>query len=247
MQRLRRCREELEAEHAQTQAAYEENLRWRAQWEAEHSRKLAGRRPKPPDPDALSRRKINTTDPDSRVLPRAGKAAVQGYNAQAVACTGQIVLAAEIVQQTNDHGQLAPMITATGQALVAAGITEPLQVVLADAGYWSSPQIASLKETGIEAIVPTKAAIRSTPRKAAPRQGPEAQRIEERLASPDGAALYRKRQQIIEPIFANTKFLRRIDRFHRRGLQACQAEWRLIAATHNLLKLWRHTTPTIAA
>lgn len=246
LERLRRCRQELEAEQAQAQAAYEENLRWRAQWEAEHARKLGGRRPTPPDPDAFSKRKINTTDPDSRVLPRAGKEALQGYNAQAVACTGQIVLAAEIAEQTNDCGQLEPMLAATNQALAAAGINEPLRVVLADAGYWSSSQIAALKDNGIEAIVPTKAAKRSTPRKKAPRQGPEAQRIEELLATPDGAALYRKRQQIIEPVFANTKFLRRIDRFQRRGLQACRAEWRLIAATHNLLKLWRTPRPAIA-
>lgn len=244
---MRRCREELETEQAETQAAYEENMQWRAEWEAEHGRKLGGRRPTPPDPNAISKRKINTTDSDSRVIPRASKEALQGYNAQAVACTGQIVLAAEITKQTNDYGQLEPMIAATNQSLSAAGITEPLQVVLADAGYWSSPQITALKESGVEAIVPTKAAKRSTPRKKAPRQGPEAQRIEELLATPDGAALYRKRQQIIEPIFANTKFLRRIDRFQRRGLQACQAEWRLIAATHNLLKLWRATRPAITA
>ncbi len=247
IERLRRCRQELETEHAQMQTAYEENLKWRAQWEAEHSRKLGGRRPKPPDPDALSKRKIHTTDPDSRVIPRAGKAAMQGYNAQAVACAGQIVLAAEITRQTNDYGQLEPMVAATSKSLSAAGVTGPIQVVLADTGYWSSPQIATLKESGIEAIVPTKAATRSTPRKAAPRQGPEAQRIEALLDTPEGAALYRKRQQIIEPVFANTKFLRRIDRFHRRGLQACQAEWRLIAATHNLLKNWRATKPARAA
>jgi Transposase DDE domain len=44
---------------------------------------------------------------------------------------------------------------------------------------------------------------------------------------------------MIEPVFANTKFIRGITRFHRRGLSACRAEWRLIAATHNLLKLYR--------
>jgi transposase len=247
IERLRRCREELEAEHAKTQAAYEQNLRWRAQWETEHARKLPGRKPTPPDKDAPSGRKINTTDPDSRLLPRAGKAAVQGYNAQAVACPGQIVLAAEITQQTNDCGQLAPMLAASSQSLTDAGISEPLRLVLADAGYWSSPQIAALKENNIQAIVPTQAATRSKPRKAAPRQGPEAREIEELLATADGMALYRKRQQIIEPIFAHTKTLRRIDRFQRRGLRACQAEWRLITATHNLLKLWRATRPAIAA
>jgi hypothetical protein len=36
----------------------------------------------------------------------------------------------------------------------------------------------------------------------------------------------------------------RIDRFKRRGLAASRSEWRLIAATHNLLKLHRHTLQT---
>jgi Transposase DDE domain len=45
--------------------------------------------------------------------------------------------------------------------------------------------------------------------------------------------------QIVEPIFAHTKILRGIDRFQRRGLAACAAEWKPIAATHNLLTHWR--------
>ena len=55
------------------------------------------------------------------------------------------------------------------------------------------------------------------------------------------------RQQIIEPIFGHTKFNRRADRFRRRGLAACRAEWQLITATHNLLKLYRASTPTATA
>jgi Transposase DDE domain len=72
-----------------------------------------------------------------------------------------------------------------------------------------------------------------------PRQGDEARRIEAVLATPEGKALYRRRQQLVEPVFANTKVIRRADRFLRRGLVACQAQGRLIAATHNLSKLWR--------
>ena len=64
------------------------------------------------------------------------------------------------------------------------------------------------------------------------------------IASPLGAALYARRQQMIEPIFAQTKVTRRADRFQRRGLQACRSEWRLLAATHNLLKLYRHRPAT---
>jgi hypothetical protein len=67
------------------------------------------------------------------------------------------------------------------------------------------------------------------------------------LATDAGRALYRKRQGIIEPVFGHTKFNRRIDRFQRRGRAACRSEWRLITATHNLLKLHtHHTAPTAA-
>ncbi len=245
IERLRRCRERLEAEQSQAHAAHEENLRWRAQWETENGRKLGGRKPTPPDPDALAARKINTTDPDTRLLCRRGKTPVQGYNAQAVASPEQIILAADITQQSNDSGQLEPMITTVVDELQSAGITGPLDVVLADGGYWNSRQITNLRGQGMQPIVPTKAATRTQPRTLSARQGPEAERIEQLLQTPDGAALYRRRQQLIEPVFANTKFLRGIDRFQRRGLAACKAEWKLIAATHNLLKLWRATKPAL--
>ena len=52
--------------------------------------------------------------------------------------------------------------------------------------------------------------------------------------------LYRQRQVMIEPIFADTKFNRSIDRFLRRGRSAARSEWRLITASGNLLKLHRH-------
>jgi transposase len=128
--RLRRCRRELEAEQAQAQAAYDENLAWRADWEAEHGRKLGGRKPFAPDPDALAKRAINITDPDSRKIVRTGKASVQGYNAQAVATDGQIILAADITQQSNDSCQLQPMISAALGALEQAGIDQRPETVL---------------------------------------------------------------------------------------------------------------------
>ena len=64
------------------------------------------------------------------------------------------------------------------------------------------------------------------------------------LASEHGGELYGQRQAIIEPVFANTKFNRGIDRFRGRGRGAVRTEWRLITATHNLLKLHRHALST---
>jgi hypothetical protein len=60
------------------------------------------------------------------------------------------------------------------------------------------------------------------------------------LATDRGRALYAKRQVMIEPVFGDAKFNRRMDRFLRRGRAACRSEWRLINATGNLLKLHRH-------
>jgi hypothetical protein len=61
------------------------------------------------------------------------------------------------------------------------------------------------------------------------------------LASESGGRLYRQRQPMIEPVFGQMKFNRQMGRFHRCGRAAVRAEWRLISATHNLLKLWRAT------
>ena len=60
------------------------------------------------------------------------------------------------------------------------------------------------------------------------------------LATEHGGELYGQREAIIEPVFTNTKFNRGIDRFRRRGRAALRTEWRLIMATHNLLKVHRH-------
>jgi hypothetical protein len=133
------------------------------------------------------------------------------------------------------------MIECAISELARAGIEEPIRTVLADGGYWNTTQIAATRARQIEVLVPAKNRQRPQPRKNAPPQSDEAQRIEAILDTRDGQARYRRRQQIVEPVFANIKYLRRIDRFQRRGLRACQAEWKLIAATHNLLKLWRAT------
>ena len=62
------------------------------------------------------------------------------------------------------------------------------------------------------------------------------------LASPAGRAIYRRRKQMIEPVFAHWKHIRQITRVWRRGRTAVQAEIDLIATTHNLLKLYRAPT-----
>jgi hypothetical protein len=46
---------------------------------------------------------------------------VQGYHAQAVTTVAQVIVAAELTQQTSDLQQLRPMLAATAATLAAAG------------------------------------------------------------------------------------------------------------------------------
>jgi hypothetical protein len=61
------------------------------------------------------------------------------------------------------------------------------------------------------------------------------------LATDHGASLSRRRQAIVEPVFGQIKANRGADRFLRRGRSAVRSQWRLLATTHNLIKLHRHT------
>lgn len=63
--------------------------------------------------------------------------------------------------------------------------------------------------------------------------------MDAKLTEPANAALYRQRQHTVEPVFGNIKANLGYRRFARRGLHAVTSEWRLICASHNLLKLWR--------
>jgi hypothetical protein len=60
-----------------------------------------------------------------------------------------------------------------------------------------------------------------------------------KLDSPRGRKIYKKRAPSIEPVFAQIKHNRRIRTISRRGLTAADSEWKLICATHNLLKIYR--------
>ena len=242
-ERIERALAEIEAEHAAEQAAFEAKRKAREDYEQRTGRKPRGRPPTRSEPDeqALFARSRNVTDPDSRIMRERG-APVQGYNAQAVVAAGQVILAAEVTNEANDSHQLVAMLAAARDRLDAIGHPEAIGWVLADGGYWNSAAIAELRATGSEVLIPTGDRHRTRPRKYRPQQGPEAARITRILATEDGDRRYRRRKQIVEPVFAHIKHLRQIRRLSRRGLNAARTEWQLIAATHNLLKLYRAPT-----
>ncbi len=228
----RRLEEELFTE-TRANMAYEA---YRVRGVMRNGRRFGGP-PKPYTPPEIPAGKVNLTDPDSRNL-KTPRGYLQGYNAQAVVTADQIVVAAEVSNSSADFGQLEPMITSALDELHAAGVPDAPGVVLADAGYWHQPQMQALVEQGIQVLIPPDGGKR---RGARPGWDGGLYAFMRRVLSTEhGGGLYAKRQGMIEPVFADTKFNRRADRFQRRGRAACRSEWRLITATHNLLKLHRH-------
>jgi Transposase DDE domain len=199
---------------------------------------------RPPDPfvaPEVSEGLVNITDPDSRNLecPRGYK---QGYNAQAVVTEQQIVIAAEINTHSPDFGHLGPMVKAARHQLRKIGIFNKPEAVLADAGYWHTEQMDELAAHGIPLLIPPDAGKRNTTRPGW--EGGCYTWMCYLLATENGHRLYCKRQATVEPVFGQTVFNRKLTRFHRRGRAAVHSEWRLITATHNLLKLHNHRTAT---
>lgn len=245
--RLKACKERLEREAAGAVSLQQRKIDEREAEETETGRKRRGRKPKEPEEVRNKDAKANITDPESRIMKsKAGY--LQGYNAQAVVTEDQIIAAAaELTQQENDVQQLHPMIKKTEENLIAAGCEEKIGVGIADAGYWSETKVKEASLEIPELLIATKKdwkqrkAIREEepPRGGIPDGLSWRELMERKLLTKSGRGLYSKRGQIIEAVFGQIKEIRRIRRFIRRGLKACASEWKLICATHNLLKLFR--------
>jgi DDE family transposase len=185
--------------------------------------------------------KINTTDPDSRNL-KTTKGFVQGYNAQAVVTEDQIVIAADISTESLDTVNLEPMVEAACAELEAAGVKDKPGVVLADAGYWKNDAIEAIVSNGIQTLIAPDADSRKEPRPG--RQGGLYDFVRRVLATDWGKQLYLRRQGSVESVFGQIKSNRGVRRFQCRGRLAVLSEWRLLTATHNLLKLHQHRLAT---
>jgi transposase len=238
--RLIECRRRLRQDWELERHVVSEHAAWHAAGIAsDGSRRMVGARHniKPYPLRPVPAGKINVTDPDSRNL-KTTRGWVQGYNAQAVVGEGQIVLAAEISVESLDTANLQPMVeTAIGE-LEAVGVTDTPGVVLADAGYWKNDAIETLCSDGIPTLVAPDADRRKQPRPG--RRGGRYDFARRVLATDWGKQLYLKRQGTVEPVFGQIKSNRGANRFQRRGRSAVRSEWRLLTATHNLLKLHRH-------
>jgi hypothetical protein len=229
----RRIEEELAVEHAANRH-YEA---YRARGVDKTGRRLHNSLTKPYTPPATPAGKVNVTDPDSQLV-HGMRGWIQGYNAQAAVNERQIVLGAEVTTTSADFGLLEPILLAAQSELQRVGVSETPGTVLADAGYWNQEQMTAIVARGSQVLIPPDSSKRKDTRRAW--NGGIYAFMRRVLETDAGKALYSKRQGMIEPVFAHTKFNRRMDRFQRRGRSAAHSEWRLITATHNLQKLYSH-------
>jgi hypothetical protein len=235
--RLFQALERFEQNHRIELAAHEDYDRWRASARDTKGRVLRGNS-KPFTVPQLPEGVINLSDPDARVMRTQGTPPRQAYNAQTAVNEEQIILAAEITVDAPDFGHLEPMLDTTLQHLTRHGVSEQPEVVLGDAGYWHTRQIQAIEDRGIEVLVPPDGTMRDGIRPGWEHGFFDVMR--RKLATDRGRDLYAKRKITVEPVYGQIKYNRHIDRFMRRGRAAAQSEWRLVTATHNILKLHSH-------
>ena len=112
-----------------------------------------------------------------------------------------------------------------------------------EAGFCSTDNIERSEQRGLDAFISTsrqKRVQRARPsRGPAPRDLDAQGRMDRKLRSKAGQAIYALRKTIVEPVFGQIKEARGLDRFLLRGLEKVDGEWTLMAITHNLLKLHR--------
>jgi transposase len=193
------------------------------------------------DPKANAQR--NFTDPDSHIL-KGGDGWIQGYNCQAaVDGDHQIIVAVGVSNQASDAPHLQPMVER-----IVANTGQLPEKLIADAGYCSTGNIEASEQRELDAYLSTSRqehGKRPRPsRGPAPRDLDARGRMDRKLRSKAGQAIYALRKTIVEPVFGQIKGARGLDRFLLRGLEKVNGEWALMAITHNIGKLHRAEVAT---
>jgi len=203
----------------------------------------------PEDTKPKEKAQKNFTDPESRIMPSSSDKGsfVQAYNAQAaVDAKAQVIVAADVTQETNDKQQARPMLKQAKE-----NTAQTPGKALMDAGYFSEDNIKSVETLGTEPFIPPDRLKHGQPVKKCPR-GPiptglsAAELMRRKLSTKRGRTIYAERKKIVEPVFGQIKQGRGFRQFLLRGLQKVQGEWSLICTTHNLLKLWSSKQSTVS-
>jgi transposase len=242
---------------AEAKAAADAERQRREEAEAQRQRTGTKRRGRPPGPiveTPAATAQTNFTEPELSIMKTANKGWDCCGNAQASVDDGcQIILACDVTAACNDKQQAEPMAQATREQLDRAGIApavdeagdRPLIPAALDTGYFSGPAVEALERAGFDPYIATERQRHHeviTPSAAEPAAKPATakEKMQAKLKTAAGRAVYARRKAIAEPVFGQIKGARGFRRFLLRGLDQIRGEWRLVCLTHNLLKIWRY-------
>jgi transposase len=253
--KIQQAKQRLE-EQAKAEAEAFRQRRAEAEEAVRQGHKHAGGRPPKPIAETPSdKAQTSFTDPEMKIMPQSNKGWDYGGNAQVVVddvC--QIIVACDVVTDTNDKQQAVPMAQQALANLEQAGIERPTTFAgqpqkianAADTGYFSAKAVAGLEALGLDAYLaverhkhhalPTAAELSAVAAEASARE-----RMKAKLRTAGGRAVYGLRKGVVEPVFGQIKGARGFRRFSLRGLEKAKGEWRLVCLTHNLLKIWRYS------
>jgi transposase len=174
-QRLAKIREAKQRLEEQAKGAAAAERQRRAEAEAEWARagkKRPGKEPGPISEVPDDKAQTNFTDPELKIMPQSNKSFEYSGNAQAVvddAC--QIIVACDVVVQSNDKQQAVPMAAQAVANLEAAGIERPtdatgaVQKILSmeDTGYFSAAAVAGREALGLDPYIAVERRKHHTP------------------------------------------------------------------------------------
>jgi transposase/cytochrome c5 len=195
----------------------------------------------------------NFTDPQSRIMKNGNGAYIQAYNAQVVVDEAhQIITAADVTTNPSDALNYTRMLD---QSAANTG-THPKQA-LADAGYCSQTNLAAAaarkQDHGTDTFMATgrlthDEQVPAAPRGRIPKDATARERMARKLRTKPGRAAYSRRKAIVEPVFGQIMTCQNGRELLLRGEAGARGEWRLLAACHNLRKIFRHAgTPGLTA
>jgi transposase len=190
----------------------------------------------PEEAQPTKKAQYNFTDPESRML-KGPDGFLQGYNTQiAVESVFQLIVGQRVTQAANDKQQMVPLV----EAIEKQSGQKP-EGVVADSGYCSDENLKYLAKKKLEGFVATEKQKHGQrnqpcPRGPLPREASRVERMERKLETKVGAAVYATRKFIVEPVFGQIKQARGFRQFLLRGIEKVRSEWALICMTHNILK-----------
>jgi transposase len=180
----------------------------------------------------------NFTDADSRIM-KQGNGFEQCYNAQAVVDSGsQVIVSAGLTNSPADTHALPTMV-----AQIKANTGRQAQELSADAGYLSEDNLAELARRRIRGFIAIgrhkHGASAPVANRVKPEPGTRRYAMWVKLKRGGHRSRYRLRKVTVEPVFGQMKHGRGFRQFLLRGLDKVTAEWQLLCAAHNLVKLGR--------